>query len=106
MVLPSFAEGLPVAIMEAFALGRPVISSAITGIPELVTHQKNGWLVIPGSEHDLTKAILECLETPVSILNDMGANGRERVQLNHLAATEAQKLSDIMLSYIPAPVRS
>lgn len=96
MVLPSFAEGLPVAIMEAFALGRPVISSAITGIPELVTHGKNGWLVIPGSVPHLAAALVECLQTPVPMLNAMGANGRERVRADHLASTEAKKLSAIL----------
>ena len=48
LVLPSFAEGLPVAIMEALALGRPVISTYIAGIPELVQPGVNGWLVPPG----------------------------------------------------------
>lgn len=96
MVLPSFAEGLPVAIMEAFALGRPVISSAITGIPELVSHGKNGWLVIPGSVSDLAAALVDCLQTSVPMLNAMGANGRERVREQHLASTEAKKLSAIL----------
>ncbi len=45
MVLPSFAEGLPVVIMEALAMERPVISTYIAGIPELVEPNKNGWLV-------------------------------------------------------------
>ena len=47
MVLPSFAEGLPIVIMEAFALGRPVISTYIAGIPELVDREP-GWLVPAG----------------------------------------------------------
>ncbi len=104
MVLPSFAEGLPVAIMEAFALGRTVISSAITGIPELVVPNKNGWLVVPGSVTDLMKAMLECLETPVPMLNAMASHGCDRVKSNHRASTEAQKLSDLLLHHIPPVV--
>lgn len=49
LVLPSFAEGLPVVIMEALALGRPVISTYTAGIPELIKPGVNGWLVPPGS---------------------------------------------------------
>ena len=45
LVMPSFAEGLPVVIMEAMALGRPVISTSIAGIPELVEDGVNGYLV-------------------------------------------------------------
>jgi len=101
MVLPSFAEGLPVAIMEAFALGRTVISSAISGIPELVTHRKNGWLVIPGSVTDLKKAILECLDTPVPMLNAMGINGQKQVRRDHRASTEAQKLAGVFDANLP-----
>ena len=100
MVLPSVAEGLPVAIMEAFALGRPVITSAITGIPELVVHQRNGWLVVPASVADLTKAMMECLETPVPELNVMASHGCERVRADHRASIEAGKLSSLLLQYI------
>ncbi len=48
MVLPSFAEGLPVVIMEAMALRRPVLSTYIAGIPELVRPGETGWLVPAG----------------------------------------------------------
>ena len=48
LVLPSFAEGLPVVIMEAMALRRPVISTFVAGIPELVQPGEHGWLVPAG----------------------------------------------------------
>ena len=48
LVLPSFAEGLPVVIMEAMALRRPVISTFVAGIPELVKPGEHGWLVPSG----------------------------------------------------------
>ncbi|MEI4479854.1 glycosyltransferase, partial [Klebsiella pneumoniae] len=49
LVLPSFAESLPVVIMEAMALRRPVISTYVAGIPELVRDGDTGWLVPAGS---------------------------------------------------------
>ena len=48
LVLPSFAEGLPVVIMEAMALRRPVISTYVAGIPELIHPGEHGWLVPAG----------------------------------------------------------
>ena len=57
MVFPSFAEGLPVVIMEALALNRPVISTYVAGIPELVEPGVCGWLVPPGSAESLAAAM-------------------------------------------------
>jgi glycosyltransferase involved in cell wall biosynthesis len=57
-VLASFAEGIPVALMEAMALGVPCISTYIAGIPELIDHERDGILVPAGSVDELTNAIL------------------------------------------------
>jgi glycosyltransferase involved in cell wall biosynthesis len=92
LVLASFAEGLPVVIMEALALGRPVLTTRIAGIPELVVHGKNGWLVPPGSVDALAEAMEECLTTPVAHLEKMGAWGRELVLQRHNDDHEAKKL--------------
>lgn len=97
-VLPSFAEGLPVVLMEALALHRPVVSTYVAGIPELVEPGLCGWLVAAGSVEDLTRALRECLDTPVEKLNSMGIHGAARVQSRHRAATEAQKLRHLFLS--------
>jgi len=53
LVLPSFAEGLPVVIMEAMALQRPVLSTYVAGIPELVVPGENGWLIPAGIRYDI-----------------------------------------------------
>ena len=68
LVLPSFAENMPVVIMEAFALGRPVISTYIAGIPELVRPQVSGWLVPAGDEIALAKAIRDVLSSSIERL--------------------------------------
>ncbi len=63
-VLASFAEGIPVALMEAMALGVPCISTYIAGIPELIDHEQDGILVPAGSAEDLTYAILRLAADP------------------------------------------
>ncbi|ACK67529.1 glycosyl transferase group 1 [Rippkaea orientalis PCC 8801] len=92
MVLPSFAEGLPVVLMESLALGRPVISTYVAGIPELVIPGKSGWLVPAGSVNPLVDAMKKVLETPISQLEDMGKTGANYVKEHHNVLTEAQKL--------------
>lgn len=92
-VLPSFAEGLPVAIMEALALHRPVISTYVAGIPELVLPGVCGWLVPAGSVADLSTALKSALQLSPSVLEQMGLAGAERVAAQHNIATEAAKLA-------------
>lgn len=92
MVLPSFAEGLPVVIMEALALNRPVISTYVAGIPELVEPGVCGWLVPPGSAETLAIAMRAALEAPLEKLEEMGKAGAERVAQQHNVALEAKKL--------------
>lgn len=92
MVLPSFAEGLPVVIMESLALRRPVISTYVAGIPELVHHGKNGWLVPAGSVQDLVAALREALVASPEQLMQMGAAGAQAVRERHNSSIEAAKL--------------
>ncbi|MEM7761230.1 MAG: glycosyltransferase [Cyanobacteria bacterium P01_A01_bin.40] len=97
MVLASFAEGLPVVIMEALALGRPVVSTYVAGIPELLEENTCGWLVPSGSVMGLTSAMRKVLQTPEDQLEQMSKIGFERVSKFHNAAIEAQKLADLFV---------
>lgn len=83
LVLPSLAEGLPVVIMEALALGRPVLSTYIAGIPELVRANECGFLVPSGSLSELVIGMRTLLDTPLPELARMGQTGRERVRAAH-----------------------
>jgi glycosyltransferase involved in cell wall biosynthesis len=98
LVLPSFAEGLPVVIMEAMALRRPVIATFVAGIPELVRSGENGWLVPAGDVAALVDAIRTCLEAPVEMLSRMGEAARIRVLYQHDVNKEAAKLQKLFQS--------
>ena len=92
LVLPSFAEGLPVVIMEALAVGRPVLSTYVAGIPELVRDGVEGWLFEAGSAEAAARAMRACLQAPAERLRAMGEAGRTRVLARHRADTEAARL--------------
>jgi glycosyltransferase involved in cell wall biosynthesis len=95
LVLASFAEGLPVVIMEAMALRRPVLASCIAGIPELVRPGENGWLFAAGSIDELTAAMEDCLARPTVELQRMGEAGYLRFTERHSIDTEAAKLAQL-----------
>jgi glycosyltransferase involved in cell wall biosynthesis len=95
LVLPSFAEGLPVVIMEAMALRRPVITTFVAGIPELVRDVDNGWLVPAGDVNALAGAMIACLAAPADALARMGEAAHDRVLARHDADTEAAKLAGL-----------
>ena len=99
-VMSSFAEGLPVVIMEAMALGRPVITTGVAGIPELVDHGVNGWVVPVGSQEELTKAILELAQMSVEDLNVYGDRCRAAARANHHGPTEVKKLAALLEAYV------
>jgi colanic acid/amylovoran biosynthesis glycosyltransferase len=98
MVLPSFAEGLPVVVMEALALERPVLSTFVAGIPELVESATSGYLVPAGSVEGLAAAMREVLSAPIDRLRDMGRAGARRVAKQHDARIEAEALLECFRS--------
>jgi glycosyltransferase involved in cell wall biosynthesis len=94
LVLASFAEGLPVVLMEAMALRRPVLTTYIAGIPELVQPGRHGWLFPSGSVDDLEFALKDCLSRSMEDLQAMGEAGRERVLELHSIDAEVTKLAE------------
>jgi colanic acid/amylovoran biosynthesis glycosyltransferase len=92
LVLSSFAEGLPVVLMEAMACARPVISTRIAGVPELVRDGQDGWLVAPGNVTELANAMRCCLEADTQQLQTMGASARLRALDRHDVDQSAQHL--------------
>jgi len=95
LVLPSFAEGLPMVIMEAMALRRPVIATYIAGIPELVRPSIDGWLVPAGSVDALADAMEDCLDRSPEALQVMGEAAHERALARHAADRQAAELAEL-----------
>jgi glycosyltransferase involved in cell wall biosynthesis len=96
LVLPSFAEGLPIVLMEALALHRPVVSTYVAGIPELVQPGKNGFLVPPGSVAELASALRAVVTASTDALTRLGRNGAARVAERHDAAANARQLERLL----------
>ena len=80
-VLPSLKEGLSLAVMEAMALQKPVVCSAIAGLPEVVRDGQTGLLVPPGDVAALQRA-LETLFADADLRRDLGRNARQFLQDN------------------------
>ncbi len=100
LVLPSFAEGLPVVIMEALALHRPVVSTYVAGIPELVD-SACGILIPAGSVEYIKKGIKEILGKSHDELRKMGDVGYARVKEQHNPLIESRKLLDLIENILP-----
>jgi len=77
-VLPSYYEGLPVAVVEALASGKPMVATAVDGTPEVLTDGETGLLVPPGDSASLAKAIIQMLANPEQRAS-MARKGHERV---------------------------
>jgi glycosyltransferase involved in cell wall biosynthesis len=89
--LASFAEGVPVVLMEAMAHGVPVVATRIAGIPELVADGETGLLVAPGRAADLAAAIRRLAEDP-ELAARLGSAGREKVATDYDQAESAVQL--------------
>lgn len=92
--LPSFAEGVPVVLMEAMSMEVPAISTRIAGIPELIEDAHSGFLVAPGRPEELADRIAILLDDP-HLRRKLGANGREKVLREFNAEKSAAQLYEL-----------
>jgi glycosyltransferase involved in cell wall biosynthesis len=97
-VLPSFAEGVPVVLMEAMSSQVPVLTTRIAGVPELVEDGVSGRLVPPGDVDAFAKA-LDALLSDADLRQAYGAAGRAKVVAEYDAAQEARWLSELIVAY-------
>jgi glycosyltransferase involved in cell wall biosynthesis len=92
VVLPSLDEGLPVALLEALALGRPVVATDVGGVAELIRDRETGRLVPPRDAERLAGAISELLAGPAEAMR-LGERGRTRVARDFSPATMARRMA-------------
>ena len=93
-VLPSYAEGMPMALLEAMSWGLPVIATPVGAIPQLITPGINGLLVPPGDLGALAAAITRLLREP-SLRNDLGAAARATIEARFSRAVMIEQLLGI-----------
>jgi glycosyltransferase involved in cell wall biosynthesis len=89
VVLPSFSEGMPMAILEAMAAGRAVVASSVGAIPAVVQADRTGLLVEPGNVTGLYEAIKKLLDAP-ELRRNFGEAGRALINRNYSSLTMVQ----------------
>jgi glycosyltransferase involved in cell wall biosynthesis len=95
LVMASYAEGLPGVIMEAMAMQRAVVATAVNGIPELVFPGRNGWLAPAGDPRGLSDAIVEALRMPIDQLRTMGRAAQEDARSRHHLDTTIREMCSL-----------
>ena len=93
-VLPSFFEGMGRVLLEAMAMGKPVVASSVGGIPDLVHHGKTGFLVTPGSVSELKSGLLTLIRNK-ALAKEMGEEGRMRISEEFSAGRMAQSIEKL-----------
>lgn len=93
ILLTSRSEGLPVALVEAAAAGKPVVATNVGGVSEIVMHERTGWL---GSNVDeLAYGLAQFLDAPASTFPALAVRARLRVEKNHSAEALAGRLAGL-----------
>jgi len=100
LILSSFAEGLPVVLMEAMAMGRPVLTTSVAGITELVRNGHEGWVYPPSSAEAIASAMRECMLAPPERIDQLGEQAKRRCAELHLIDDSAAKLSALFKASI------
>ena len=101
-VLTSHSEGIPLVLMEAMAHGRLVLAPAITGIPELIQHGKNGFLYQPGSMVDFVDSVRWILERRAS-LDEVRRAAMETISSRYDRAQNVRNFADHFLERLAKP---
>ena len=94
LVNPSLSEGLPNVVLEAMAVGTPVIATSVGGVPELIENERSGLLVNPGDAAVLSQRIVQLAED-IPLRRQLAASGREVVRRRFSFAQQAKTLTRI-----------
>jgi glycosyltransferase involved in cell wall biosynthesis len=94
--LPSYNEGLPMAVLEAMSRGLPVVCTPVGGLPELIQNGRNGVFVEPGNANSIAEAICRLISDP-KYAASIGSNGRSTVQQRCSLATVSEQIRQIYM---------
>lgn len=96
-------DGIPNVLMEAMACRLPVVTTAVSGIPELIQHHRNGLLVPPQDPDSLAQALARLLDNP-GLRQTLGRAGRDTIVRHFSSAQTGHRLKELLLHETPAPV--
>jgi L-malate glycosyltransferase len=102
LVLPSLSEGIPMVLLEALALARPVVASRVGGVPEVIADRVTGWLVTAGSEGELAEACMVLMDDH-DLAERFGLAGRQRVRERFSVRYMAEQVADVYRSLLKTP---
>jgi len=91
LAISSFTEGLPNVLLEAFALGKPVVSTEVGGVTEVLEDGVNGFIVNPGDAQTLADRLLRLLQNP-KLAASMGRHGRSTIEQRFSFASRTERL--------------
>ena len=91
---PTYAEGQPISILEALSYGKPILTTPVGGIPDIVKNRYNGILFTPGNKRELAEAINDFLEMSPDKVQLMGQNSLSLVE-SHMPSAVVEKLEKI-----------
>lgn len=103
LVLPSYREGFPNVVLQAGAMGLPVIATDINGCNEVVEPGFNGWLVPVGDVHALRQTMQVAIETPESERFSMGQRARERIKTRFERNEHWQRMEKFYIELLANP---
>ena len=93
-VLPSMVEGLPIVLLEAMAMGKPVVASRVGGIPEVINHGLTGILIEPANPSEIASSVVNLLKNPAEAKR-IGDAGRRKVGRKFIVDVMARKIEGV-----------
>jgi glycosyltransferase involved in cell wall biosynthesis len=90
MLIPSLREGLPNVLLEGMACGRPVIAPSASGITDVITHGKDGWLFPPQDEQALIESVMALIHAPQT-RRRIGAAARAKIRAQYTLSVELER---------------
>jgi glycosyltransferase involved in cell wall biosynthesis len=102
VVLPSYREGLPRTLLEAAAIGRPIIATDVTGCREVVEHGVNGYLCKARDADDLAQKMRDMVKLSIDERREMGQRGRKKIEENFDEKIVVQKIVNRIESILKA----